>query len=178
MIWAKNKQSAATGCEGLGPVAQQSFQDAGNGIELGQLACGQAPEMLREVLDAALPSLLKKEHTLGGSADVHTACVAGIASDFYKVTALKSGDHATHGGRFDLLSGGEFTESFGTSEDQDREGGQLSWAHSRGSVLLAQPAQQVDCGGMKAVRGRNGYVPRSDIFRLDFGHLNIVSYAN
>jgi hypothetical protein len=36
----------------------------------------------------------------------------------------------------------------------------------------------VDCGGMKAVRGRNGYVPRSDIFRLDFGHLNIVSYAN
>src|SRR5580704_15416628 len=178
MIWANKKQSAATCCEGSGPVAQQSFQDAGNGIELGQLACGQAPEMLREVLDAALPSLLKKEHTLGGSADVHTACVAGIASDFYKVTALKSGDHATHGGRFDLLSGGEFTESFGTSEDQDREGGQLSWAHSRGSVLLAQPAQQVDCGGMKAVRGRNGYVPRSDIFRLDFGHLNIVSYAN
>src|ERR1700693_5476488 len=170
MIWAKNKRSAATGGEGLGPVAQQSFQDAGNGAELGQFACGQAPEMLREVLDAALASLLKKERALGCSADVHTACVAGIASDFYKAAALKSGDHATHGGRFDLLSCGEFAESFGTSEDQDRQGRQLSWAHSGGCVLLAQPAQQVDRGGMKAIRGRNGFVPRSDISRLDFCH--------
>jgi hypothetical protein len=170
MIWAKNKQSAATGCEGLGPVAQQSFQDAGNGAELCQFAGGQAPEMLREVLDAALASLLKKERALGGSADVNTAGVAGIASDFYKLAALKSGDHATHGGGSDLLSCGEFTESFGTSEDQDRQGRQLSWAHSGGCVLLAQPAQQVDCGGMKAIRGRNGFLPRSDIFRLDFCH--------
>jgi hypothetical protein len=126
--------------------------------------------MLREVLDAALASLLKKERALGCSADMHTAGVAGIASDFYKVAALKSGDHATHGGGFDLLSCGEFTESFGTSEDQDRKGRQLSRAHSGGCVLLAQPAQQVDCGGMKAIRGRNGFVPRSDIFRLDFCH--------
>jgi hypothetical protein len=170
MIWTKNKQSTATGCEALGPVAQQSFQDAGNGTELGQFACGQAPEMLREVLDAALPSLLKKERALVCGADVHTAGVAGIASDFYKVAALKSGDHATHGGGFDLLGCGEFTESFGTSEDQDRQGRQLSWAHSGGCVLPAQPAQQVDCGGMKAIRGRNGFVPRSDIFRLDFCH--------
>jgi hypothetical protein len=170
MIWAKNKQSAATGCEGLGPVAQQSFEDTGNRTELGQLACGQAPEMLREVVDAALPSLLKKQGAFGCGADVHTACVAGIASDFNKVVALKSGDHATHGGGFDLLSCGEFTESFGTGEDQDREGRQLSWAHSGGCVLLAQPAQQVDCGGMKAIRGRNGFVPRCDIFRLDFCH--------
>jgi hypothetical protein len=28
----------------------------------------------------------------------------------------------------------------------------------------------VDCGGMKAIRGRNGFVLRSDIFRLDFCH--------
>ena len=126
--------------------------------------------MLREVLDAALASLLKKERALGCSEDMHTASVAGIASDFYKVAALKSGDHATHSGGFDLLSCGEFTESFGTSEDQDREGRQLSWAHSGGCVLLAQPAQQVDCSGMKAIRGRNGFVPRSDTFRLDFCH--------
>src|ERR1700735_3188617 len=170
LIWAKDKPSAATGCEELGPVAQQSFQDTGKGTELGQLACGQAPEMLREVLNAALPSLLKKERALGSRADVHTACIAGIASDFYQVAALKSGDHATHGGGFDLLSGGELTESFGTSEDQDREGRQLSWAHSGGCVLLAHPAQQVDCRGMKAIRSRNGFVPRSDIFRLDFYH--------
>jgi|ERR1700722_2047318 len=126
--------------------------------------------MLREVLDAALASLLKKERALGCSEDMHTASVAGIASDFYKVAALKSGDYATHGGGFDLLSCGEFTESLGTGEDQDRQGRQLSWAHSGGCVLLAQPAQQVDCSGMKAIRGRNGFVPRSDTFRLDFCH--------
>ena len=67
--------------------------------------------MLREVLDAALASLLKKERALGCSEDMHTASVAGIASDFYKVAALKSGDHATHGGGFDLLSCGEFTDA-------------------------------------------------------------------
>jgi len=179
MIWAKNKQSARRRvCEALGPVAQQSLENAGNRSELGQFACGQAPQMLRQVLDAALASLLKKKHALGCRADVHTAGVAGIASDFYKVAALKSGDHSTHGGGFDLLSCGEFTESFGTSEDQDRQGRQLSRAHSGGCVLLAQPAQQVDCGGMKAIRGRNGFVSRSDIFRLDFCHPNIVSYAN
>ena len=125
--------------------------------------------MLREVLDAALASLLKKERALGCSEDMHTASVAGIASDFYKVAALKSGDHATHGGGFDLLSCGEFTESFGTSEDQDREGRQLSWAHSGGCVLLAQPAQQVDCSGMKAIRGRASFLGERSIGHLDPG---------
>ncbi len=93
---------------------------------------------------------------------------------------LESGDDAAHGWRLDLLGGGEFAERFRvsdlwTAEDQHGECRQLRGADSGGCILVAHAAQQVDGGGMKAVRGGDGFGPGRDgsglvFLRLDFCH--------
>src|ERR1700692_191017 len=109
--------------------------------------------MLREILDAALASLPKQSCAFGGGANVHAAAVHGIASDLDHPAALESGDNAAHGGRLDLLGGGEIAKRFGSGKHQHRQGRELRRADSGSSVLLADSAKQVDGGGMKPVGG-------------------------
>ncbi len=99
----------------------------------------------------------------------------GIGSDLNQAAAFESGDDAAHGGRFDLLGGGEFAKRFGAGKDENREGRKLSRADSGGCVLQANAAEQMDGGGMEAIGGREGLWAGRDVagfgtFRLDFRH--------
>ncbi len=86
----------------------------------------------------------------------------GSPRDFNQAAALQSGDDAAHGGRLDLLGGGEFAERFRAGEDQDRQRGELRGADAGSDILLAHAAQQVDGGGMKAVGGGDAFRPGRD----------------
>ena len=152
------------------PVAQQLFQDAGGGAELVKFTPGQGIEMGREILDSALASLLEKARAFGGSADAHAACVVGIASDFNQAAAFESGDDAAHGGRLDLLGGGEFAERLRTGKDEHGERGQACRTFAGGYVLPPRAAEQVDGGGMKAVGRLECLRSGCDVLGLDFCH--------
>ncbi len=152
------------------PVVEQLFEDIGGGTELGQFACGQAAEMGRKIFDTALPCLPKQALAFSSGTNRHAACVAWIVGDFNQAAAPQSGDNAAHGGRLDLLGGGEFPELLGAGKDKNGKSGELRRSYARGRILLANAAQQVDGGGMKAVGGDDRFWTGRDFFGLDFCH--------
>ncbi len=77
------------------------------------------------------------------------AVFGGVAAD--QAPAVQAGDDAAHGGWADLLGIGEFAEPFRAAENEDGQGGKLSGADATFAVADAQPAQQVDGGGVKLV---------------------------
>ncbi len=113
--------------------------------------------MLGKIRDAPLASLLKKEPALGGRANLHPPCVLRIFGDDDQPAAREAGHHTAHRGRLDLLGGREFAERLRTSENEHGERGKTRRTFPGGDVLLAQPAQQVDRGGVQPV----GNGPRS-----------------
>ena len=104
-----------------------------------------------EIFDAQPASLVQQPFALGSGADVQAAGVVGIGRDLNQLAASQPGDNAAHGGRLDLLGGGEFAERLGAAEDEDRKGREAGRALAGGDVLFTNSAQQVDCSGVQAV---------------------------
>jgi hypothetical protein len=148
------------------PTVQQPFQNVEGCAELGKITAIQRIEMGCEVLDTPLASLLKKARAFGRGADRHAARIVWISGSFDEAAALEPSGDAAHRGGLDLFGGGEFSESFRTSKDQNRERGKLGRTDARGRILFAYAAEQVDGGGMKTVGGSKRLRPEREVFGL------------
>ena len=118
---------------------------------LGDLISGQALEVEGEVVDAQLASLSAAGACLWQSRECACGGRRRIALDLDQAAACESGDDPAHGRRFDLLGGGQFTQCFRASEDQDGKRGEARRAFSGGNILLAQAAQKMDGGRVQPV---------------------------
>lgn len=142
-----------------------------------------------KILDAQLASFMEQAGSLGSGPNPHAAGVVRVGGNRNQVAASQPGHNAAHGGWLDLLGGGQFPQSFRSSENQHGERRKAGRPFASGYILLAQTTQQVDGGGMQPVgnrkdvgRGREfglGHlVSIGGHFSLDAARQNIVSYAN
>src|SRR5580704_12828339 len=107
--------------------------------------------MAGQVGDAEVASFLQQAGAFGRGADAQAAGVVSVRLDFDQTAAGESGNDAAHGGRLDLLGGGEFAERFRVAENQNRQRGETRGTLAGGGVLLADAAQQVNGGAVQAV---------------------------
>lgn len=133
------------------PFLEHRSEDFYSVTESGKLRRGKLVELRSEVGNAPLAGLLQQAGTFGSGANPHAAGVVGIGRDLRQPAASQASCNAGHGGRLDLLGGGQFAQRFRATEDEHRERGQARRAFARGDVLLAHTAQQVDGGGVQAV---------------------------
>ena len=119
--------------------------------QLDKFVRAEVIEACREGCNAAAARLLEQARALGRGTDVRAAGVPGVAGNGDETVALESGDDAAHGGRLDLLGGGQLAQRFGPGEDQHRERRQLRWTHAAGRVVPANAAQEVNGSGVQPV---------------------------
>lgn len=136
------------------PLLEHVSEDFYSFAEPGEFGGRERVEIFGERGDAQAASFLQQAFSFGRSADVHAAGVGRILRNIDQVTALEPGDDAAHGWQLYLLGGGEVGERFRSAENQYRECRKACRALSSGDILLADPAQQVDRGGMQAVGDR------------------------
>ncbi len=130
----------------------QSFHQggsAGKQATVGQRKFSQRPGQNG---DPATAAALEESHSPGGGADESRAAVAGVGAAAGEPFAFQSGDDAGHGRGFDLLGGGQPLKREGAGKDEDGEGGKLRGADAGADIFLADAAEDVDGGGVEAIR--------------------------
>ena len=98
------------------------------------------------------------------------SCGSSVMSN--QSAAREAGHHPAHRRRLDLLGGRQFAQRLRTSENQHGKRGQARRTFSGGNVLLAQPAQQMDGGGVQPVG--NDKPRRPGILTLGMDSIRIV----
>jgi len=86
--------------------------------------------------------------------NLFAAGIVSISCYFHQPAALQAGHYAAHGGGLHLLGGSQFAERFGTTENQHRERRQPSWTLTGNRILIPDPPEQVNGGGMQPVGNR------------------------
>jgi hypothetical protein len=110
-------------------------------IECGDLFCQRA--------DSASASLHQEFLSDWGGGEEGAAAIACVLFFQDEALSFEGVDDSRHGGRADLLGGGEVAERDGACEDDDGEGGETGSIEAGALVLFAQLPQQVDGGGVK-----------------------------
>jgi len=141
-------------------MLEQPLEDFHSLAEPREFFWGQAVEVRGKVVDAQLASFLQQARAFGGGANVHPAGVMSIGRHADQAAADQAGDDAAHGGWFDLLGGGQFAQRLAAAENQHRKRGKTCRALASGCVLLAHAPQQMDGGGMQAVRDSENFKVR------------------
>lgn len=129
----------------------QGVQELSGAGERFEVALGECAQLAREDAHAAgSPSLEERlAATSGGDAD--DAPVVGIGDAGDETHAFEGADEEGHGGRPDLLGGGQGAEGDGPAEDDDGQRGRTRAAQAHAGVLAADTPQNVNGGRVEAV---------------------------
>ena len=132
-------------------MTQHASQNLGRAAELREFSGAETPQLGSEITDAALASSLQQACAFASGVDVQAAGVVSVFADLGQAAAREASHDPAHGGRFDLLGGRKFSQSFRAGKDQDRQCGELRRADSAGDILLAHAAQEMNGSGVQAV---------------------------
>lgn len=131
--------------------ADDFFQDFCGFLKCGALFVAECGDLLRQCSDptcAAFHQELLSGRCRGEQGAAAVVCVLLLCDE---ALLFEGVDDSRHGGRADLLGGGEIAQGDGASEDDDGQGGQPWGVEAGAFVFFAESPQQVDGGGVEMV---------------------------